>query len=121
LVTHEDALSSVRFIRYAKITVLIADIWTLAYAALVFGWQTLMFVRVGTWQTLPLSFVFSAQKYIDDEVSSTASIDKIRDSQATILADTLLQMPMIALLLLGAAFLTAFYLWLYKFEKGFAE
>jgi len=107
-------LPPVRFIRFFKITVLIADIWTLAYVALVIGWQTMIFGRDGTWQNLPLSFVFSAQKHIDDEVSSTASIDKSRGGQATILADALLQMPIITLLLLGAAFLTAFYLWLHK-------
>jgi hypothetical protein len=110
-------LSSVRFIRYAKITVLIADIWTLAYAALLVGWQTLIFVKDGTWQNFPLSFVFSTPKNADSEIHSTASIGVISKSQAANFADGLLQMPIITLLLLGAAFLTAFYLWLHKIDS----
>jgi hypothetical protein len=109
------ALPSVRFIRFAKITVLIADIWTLAYVALVFGWQTFIFLRDGSWQALPLSFVLNT--YDDGDVDSTASINKIAPSQATTFADALLQMPILTLLLLAAAFLSAFYLWLYNTEK----
>jgi hypothetical protein len=111
------ALPSVRFIRFAKVTVLIVDIWTIACAALVIGWQTIVLFRDGSWRVLPLSFVFSAQKSDDGEVYSTASIGKIHESEATVFADALLQMPIIALLLLAAAFLTAFYLWLYNTEK----
>jgi hypothetical protein len=111
------ALPSLRFIRFAKITVLLADIWTLAYVALVFGWQTFIFLRDGSWQALPLSFVFGTQRYSDGEVHSTGSIDKIRESQATNFVDALLQMPILTLLLLAAAFLSAFYLWLYNTEK----
>jgi hypothetical protein len=90
-----DALPSVRFIRFAKLTVLIADIWTLAYVALVFGWQTFIFLRDGSWQALPLSFVFGTQRYPHGEVNSTGSIDKIRESQATNFVDALLQMPIL--------------------------
>jgi hypothetical protein len=97
------ALPSVRFIRFAKLTVLIADIWTLAYVALVFGWQTFIFLRDGSWRALPLSFAFCTQTYTRGDVDSTGSIDKIRESQT--------------LLLLAAAFLSAFYLWLYNTEK----
>jgi hypothetical protein len=108
------ALPSLPFIRFAKITVLIADIWTLAYVPLVFGWQTFIFLRDGSWHALPLSFVLST--YGDGDVA-TASIDKTGPSQATTLADALLQMPILTLLLLAAAFLSAFYLWLYNTEK----
>jgi hypothetical protein len=110
-------LPSVRFIRFAKLTVLIADIWTLAYVALVFGWQTFIFLRDGSWQALPLSFVFDTQSYSDGDVDSTASIDKIGQSRATTFAEALLQMPILTLLLLAAAFLSVFYLWLYETEK----
>ena len=34
------------------------------------------------------------------------------------LFDMLLQLPLIAVLLVGAAMLTAFYAWLYKIEKA---
>jgi hypothetical protein len=110
-----DTLPSVRFIRFAKLTVLIADLWTLAYVALVFGWQT--FIFHGSWQALPLSFVFGTQSYSDGDVDSTASIDKIDQSQATTFANPLLQLPILTLLLLAAAFLSAFYLWLHNTEK----
>jgi hypothetical protein len=111
------ALPSLRFIRFAKTTVLIADIWTLVYAALVFGWQTFIFLRDGSWQALPLSFAFDTQKYSDGEVDSTGSIYKT----ATNFVDALLQMPILTLLLLAAAFLSAFYLWLYNTEKRFTN
>jgi hypothetical protein len=111
------ALPSVRFIRFAKITVLIVDIWTLVYLALVFGWQTFIFLRDGSWQALPLSVVFGTQRYREGDVDSTASIDKIGQSQATTFADALLQMPILTLLLLAAALLSAFCLWLYNTEK----
>jgi hypothetical protein len=107
------ALPSVRFIRFATITVLIADIWTLAYVALIFGLQTFIFLTDGNWQALPLSVVFDTQRYSDGEILSTGSIDKI----ATNYVDALLKMPILPLLLLAAAFLSAFYLWLYNTEK----
>jgi hypothetical protein len=111
-------LPSLRFIRYAKILVLTADISTLACAVLVIGWQAFIFYRDGSWQTVPLSLVFSAQEYRDMDLHSTGSIGQ---SGAINFADTVLQLPIITVLLLAAAFLTAFCLWLYKTEKGFAE
>jgi hypothetical protein len=107
-------LPSIRFIRFAKILVLVADIWTLACAALVVGWQGFIFYREGSWQSLPLSLVFRAQEYRDGDVHSTGSISQ---SGTTNLADTLFQLPIITILLLAAAFLTMFYLWLYNTEK----
>jgi hypothetical protein len=77
------------------------------------GWQTVIFLREGDWQALPLSLVFSTPKNTDGEVYSTASIDK----PVTTFADTVLQVPIITVLLLATAFLTAFYLWLYSIEK----
>jgi hypothetical protein len=111
------SLPSFRFIRFAKLTVLVADIWTLACAALIVGWQTFIFLREGSWRDLPLSLVFTA-KNTDTEVYSTASIDKIGESR---LADALFEMPIIIVLFLAAAFLTAFYAWLYDTEKQLAK
>ena len=102
----------VRFIRCAKVMVLIADIWTLVCAALIVGWQTIIFLREGSWQALPLSLVFGTPK-IDSEVYSTGSINSF--------AAALLELPMILLVLLAAAFLTAFYGWLYDNEKRLAK
>jgi hypothetical protein len=103
---------TVRFIRFAKLMVLITHIWTLVCAVLIVGWQTIIFLREGSWQALPLSLVFSAPK-IDSEVDSTASINSF--------ADALLEAPIILLVLLAAAFLTAFYGWLYDTEKRLAK
>ena len=103
-------MPSLRFIRFTKIVVLIVDIWTLACAALVVGWQGFIFFREGSWQTVPLSLLFSTQKYIDGDVQSTGSIGQ---SGAINFADV----PIITVLLLAAAFLTTFYLWLYQTEK----
>jgi hypothetical protein len=108
-------LPSLRFIRFAKITVLVANIWTLAYAALVFGWQTFIFFKDGSWQALPLSFVFDTQRYAHGEIDATGSIDKIRGT--TNFVEALLRLPILTILLLAAAFLSAFYLWLYNTEK----
>jgi hypothetical protein len=73
---------------------------------------------VGSWPDLPLSLVFSAPKNSDTEVYSTASIDKIGESR---LADALFEMPIIIVLILAAACLTAFYAWLYDTEKQLAK
>lgn len=114
-------MPSLRFVRFAKLTALIADIWTLACAALIVGWQAIMLLRHGSWQALPLSLVISTPKNTDSEVYSTASIDKMRESWITNLGDVLLEVPIILLLLLAAAFLTAFAAWLYETEKRLAK
>ena len=76
-----------------------------------------MFLRDGSWQALPLSFVFDTQKYSDGEVDSTGSIDKA----PTNFTEALLQMPILPLLLLAATFLSAFCLWLYNTEKRITD
>ena len=111
-------MPSVRFIRFAKITVLIADTWTLAYLALVFGWQTFIFLRDGSWRALPLSLVFRAP-YNEGEVYSTSSIGRMSESWTS--TDAFLEVPIITLLLLAAAFLTGFYLWISSLEKELAK
>ena len=107
-------LPSVRLIRFAKLTVLIADVSTLFCAFLIVGWQIIIFLRGGNWWALPLSLVFNTPK---GDVYSTASIDKIGESRVTDFTDVLLQMPIIMPVLLAAAFLTGFYLWLSSLER----
>jgi hypothetical protein len=102
----EATLASIGFIRFVRRTVFIVDAMTVLCAVLFVGWYK-------NWRDLPLSFVFDTQKHTDSEVYSTASIDKI--ASATNFA-TLLQLPIIVLLLLAVAFLTAFYLWLHDTE-----
>ena len=106
-----------RLIRFTRITALVADIWTIFCAVLIVGWQMIIFFREGSWHALPLSSVFNAPKYSRGEIYSTASIDKIERSHLTNLADALLQVPIIVPLLLGAALLTVFYLWLVDTES----
>jgi glucan phosphoethanolaminetransferase (alkaline phosphatase superfamily) len=82
------ALPSVGFIRFVRRAVLIVDAMTVLCAVLFVG-------SYKNWRDLPLSFVFNTQKHTDA---------------------ALLQLPIIILLLLAAAFLTAFYLWLHDTE-----
>jgi ABC-type molybdate transport system permease subunit len=111
-------LPSVRFIRFARLAVLVADLSTIAFVTLLFTWQTIVFLRIGSWQPLPLSVAFSAPKQIDGDVYQTASIAGMADGQASNLVEMLLQLPLITVLLVGAAMLTAFYAWLHKIEKA---
>ena len=110
-------LPSVRLVRFAKLTALIAGVWTIFCAVLVVGWQITIFLKDGSWQALPLSLVINTSGHNPDEVYSTASIDKIGGNRATNLTDVLLQMPIVIPLFLGAAFLTVFYLWLSDVER----
>ena len=109
---------SVRFVRFAKLTVLFADVLTAFSAVLIVGWQIIILLKDGSWTALPLSLVFNTPK---GEVYSTASIDKIGESRVTNFTDVLLQVPIIMPILLAAAFLTAFYLWLSSLEKEISK
>ena len=110
-------LPSVRLIRFAKLTVLIADVSTIFCAFLIVGWQIIIFLRAGNWWALPLSLVFNMSEHNQGEIYSTASIDKIVARHSTNFTDALLQLPIIMILLFGAAALTAFYLWISRVEK----
>jgi len=107
-------LPSVGLIRFAKRAVFIVDVTTVFCAVLIFGWHGIVLLNGGSWRDLPLSLVFNTQKHSNNEVYSTASIDRI--GSATNFPDVLLQLPIIILLLLAVAFLTAFYLWLHDTE-----
>jgi hypothetical protein len=110
-----------RLIRFAKAVALVADAWTILCAALIVGWQMVVFLREGSWPALPLSFVFNTLIYPRDAVYSTASIEKIETDHLKNLAESLLQIPFIVPLLLGAALVTAFYLWLSRIEKSYSQ
>jgi hypothetical protein len=108
-------LLSVRFIRFAKLTALLADVSTIFSAVLIVGWQIVILLKDGSWPALPLSLILSTPKI---EVYSTASIEKNGEShQATNFIDVLLQVPIIMLLLLAVVFLTAFYVSLSSVER----
>ena len=114
-------LPSVRLIRFAKLTVLIADVSTLFCAFLIVGWQIIIFLRGGNWWALPLSLVFNTSEHNQGDIYSTASIDKIVARHSTNFTDALLQLPIIMPVLLAAAFLTAFHLWLSSLEKEISK
>ena len=111
---------SLRLIRFARMTALVADIWTIFCAVFIAGWQMIIFLREGNWHALPLSSVFNTLKSDRDEIYSTASIGKIEWTHLNLL-DALLQVPVIVPLLLVAALLTAFYLWLSNTEKRYSR
>ena len=113
--------ASLRLIRFARMTALVADIWTIFCAVLIVGWQVTIFLKEGSWHALPLASVFNTLEFNRGEIYSTASIDKIERSHSANLADALLQVPVIVPLLLGAAFLTAFYLWLSDIERRHSQ
>jgi hypothetical protein len=101
-------------------TALVADIWTIFCAVLIVGWQSIVFLREGSWYALPLSSVFNTLEYSRGEIYLAASFDKIGRHHQANLADVLLQIPVIVPVLLGAALLTAFYFWLLNAEKRYS-
>ena len=113
--------ASLRLIRFARRTTLVAVIWTIFCAVLIVGWQMTIFLREGSWHALPLSSVFNTLESNRAEIYSTASIDKIERSHSANLADALLHVPVIVPLLLGAALLIAFYFWLSDTERRHSQ
>ena len=107
--------ASLRLIRFARMTALFANVLTIFCAILIVGWQAIIFLREGNWHALPLSFVLNSDTRND--VYSTASIAKIERGHLASLADALLQAPIIMPLLLAAALLTTFYIWLSNIER----
>ena len=110
-------LPSLRFVRIAQLTVLIADALTIFCAVLIMGWQMIIFIKDANWQFLSLSLLLRTPGTDQIEVYSTASIDKIGETLATNITDALLQAPIIVPLLLAAGLLTVFYSWISSVEK----
>ena len=96
-------------------TALVADIWTIFCAVLIVGWQIIISLRDGSWRALPLSLVFNASEH--NRIEVTGGIDKSGRNLAIDFIDALLQVPIITPLLLAAALLTVFYLWLSDIER----
>jgi hypothetical protein len=109
-----------RLIRFAKTTALVADIWTLIYAALVVGWQMATFFRNGSWPALPLSSVINNLEFNRGASYATASASDANRSHLATYMDILLGTPAIVPLLLAAALLTAFYIRLADMERRYS-
>ena len=89
--------------------------WTSVYATLIVGWQIRGLFATEHWPTLPLSYVVYKIGYEEEEIYTTASSVKPDIG----MADTLLRVPVIAILLFAAALLILFYLWLARAETRY--
>lgn len=114
-------LPSIRLVRFAKLTVLVTIASTIFCAFLIVGWQITIFLRDGSSRALPLSLVFNTPAFNQGEVYLTASIDKTSKSWTTNFTDAVLHMPIITILLLAVAVLTAFYSWILRVERELAK
>jgi hypothetical protein len=98
---------------------LVADVLTILYAALIIGWQITSLLREGSWPTLPLSPIINKLEFNRVAIFATASGGEIESSKLPNVIDTTLRVPAIVPLLLAAALLTAFYIWLTDLEKKY--
>jgi hypothetical protein len=99
------------------VAALVADIWTIFYVALMIGWQTSVFLKKGSWPTLPLSSIFNEFAINRAAIYVTTSTGEMRQDQLVKMMGAALQIPAILPLVLAAGLLTAFYLWLTHVEK----
>jgi hypothetical protein len=101
-------------------TALVADLWTILYVVLIVGWQITSLLREGSWPALPLSSIINKLEFNRGAIYATASTGEIERSQLANVIDAMLRVPAIVPLLLAAALLTAFYLWLTDIEKQYS-
>ena len=101
-------------------TALVADLWTILYVVLIVGWQITSLLREGSWPALPLSSIINKLEFNRGAIYATASTGEIERSQLANIIDAVLRVPAIVPLLLAAALLTAFYLWLTDIEKQYS-
>ena len=101
-------------------TALVADLWTILYVVFIVGWQITSLLREGSWPALPLSSIINKLEFNRGAIYATASTDEIERSQLANVIDAMLRVPAIVPLLLAAALLTAFYLWLTDIEKRYS-
>lgn len=110
-----------RLIRVAKATALVADITTILYAVFIFGWQVVSLLRDGIWPALPLSSVLNKLEYNRGAIYATASAGQNERSYLPDAIESLLRVPVIVPLLLAAALITAFCVWLAHIEKEYSK
>jgi hypothetical protein len=110
-----------RLIRVAKVAALAADITTILYAVFIFGWQFVSLLRDGIWPALPLSTVLNKLEYNRGAIYATASASQSQRGYLTDVIESLLRVPVIVPLLLAAALITAFYVWLVHIEEEYSK
>jgi hypothetical protein len=103
-----------RLLKFARLTALLSAAWTILCALLLLGWQTMVWLRDDAWQSYTLATVIRNLHRTEDLTYVTASADRARTEGV---GDWLLDTPASAFLLIVAAMLLAFYLWLARAEK----
>jgi hypothetical protein len=104
-----------RFLKFAKVTVLASAVGTIFCATFIFGWQLISWFRHGSWDVFPISSVLLSGKAI----YIIASADHIMPQQAPLqnVIDWLLEIPAIVPLAIASALLFSFYARLSMMEK----
>jgi hypothetical protein len=104
-----------RFIKFAKVTVLASAVWTVFCASSIFSWQFVSWLRYGAWDGFSISSLVTASQPLYE----TASADQIRPQRILFPAviDWMLGLPAILPLVIAAALLFAFYARLTTMEK----
>jgi hypothetical protein len=104
-----------RFLKFAKITVLASTVWTIFCATFIFGWQLISWLRDGAWDVFPISSVVLRS----EAIYVTASAEQIRPQQAVFqnVIDWLFGIPALIPLAIASALLFGFYARLSMMEK----
>ena len=110
-----------RLVRFTRVTAFVAAACTLCCAVLIVGWQTVSWLKEGTWPVLRLSTVIKKLKGDRGEIYVIASADEIEKSLPTSLVDALLGVPAIVPLLVAFILMVAFYLWLKRTENQYLQ
>jgi hypothetical protein len=101
-----------RLIRLTKTAALISALWTVFCAALLFGWQAVVWLKQGVWRSYTVASLIRG----DPEVTyTTASYDSNQ------LLEDFLELPAIIPLLVAAILLLAFQSWMASIQKSFHE
>jgi hypothetical protein len=106
-----------RFIRVAKIMVLTAAVLTGAFIIFVVGWQVTTFIEQGSWPSLTISSALELLNQNHGHNYETQSTRSVGHTDTGGLVDVLLSLPVVALLIVAAVVLSAFYVHLARVER----
>jgi len=104
-----------RFIKFAKATVLASAVWTVFCASSIFSWQLVSWLRYGAWDGFSISTLMATSRPLYE----MASADQISTQRVLFPAviDWMLGLPAILPLVIASALLFAFYARLTTMEK----
>ena len=103
--------------KVAKTTTLFAVGWTILCAVLLAGWQIASSLQKGAWDAFSVASLIKRMKADAVATYTVASADKPATSLTNNFVDWLLAVPAIVPLLIAAALLLGFYIWLNDVEK----